>query len=124
MTGAEVAQDTLGLTGAGVKVGIIDTGIDIDHPAFGGGGAPGATPFPSARIVAGYDFVGDDYNASGSGKPVPLPDANPDDCAGHGTHVAGIVGANGGGIKGVAPGRHVRRVPRLRLQWHDRRRTS
>jgi minor extracellular serine protease Vpr len=33
-----------------------------------------------------------------------VPDANPDDCNGHGTHVAGIVGANGGGIKGVAPG--------------------
>ena len=33
-----------------------------------------------------------------------MPDVNPDDCNGHGTHVAGIVGANGGGIKGVAPG--------------------
>ena len=61
MTGAKVAQDTLGLTGAGVKVGIIDTGIDIDHPAFGGGGVPAAPTFPSARIVAGFDFVGDAY---------------------------------------------------------------
>jgi subtilisin family serine protease len=34
---------------------------------------------------------------------VPSPDDNPDDCQGHGTHVAGIVGANGGGIVGVAP---------------------
>lgn len=94
MTGAKVAQDTLGLSGAGVKVGIIDTGVDIDHPAFGGSGIPGTTVFPSARIVAGYDFVGDAYDAGTN--PVPVPDANPDDCNGHGTHVAGIVGANGG----------------------------
>ena len=104
MTGANIAQNTLGLAGRGVKVGIIDTGIDIDHPAFGGSGVNGTTPFPSARVVAGYDFVGDNYNADGSGAQlVPVPDFNPDDCAGHGTHVAGIVGANGGGLKGVAP---------------------
>ena len=121
MTGAKVAQDTLGLSGNGVKVGIIDSGIDIDHPAFGGSGTPGTTSFPTARIVAGWDFVGDNYNAAGTAsEQIPIPDANPDDCAptaangpppasspaagGHGTHVAGIVGANGGGIKGVAPG--------------------
>ncbi len=107
LTGANIAQNTLGLTGQGVKVGVIDTGIDIDHPAFGGSGVNGTTPFPSARVVAGYDFVGDAYNADPSSaayNPVPMPDNNPDDCAGHGTHVAGIVGANGGGLKGVAPG--------------------
>lgn len=107
MTGASVAQNTRGLTGKGIKVGIIDTGIDIDHPAFSGGGVPGGTAFPSARVVAGYDFVGDTYNADSTSpayNPVPSPDANPDDCNGHGTHVAGIVGANGGGFKGVAPG--------------------
>ena len=105
LTGVNVVQNTLGLTGAGIKVGIIDTGIDIDHPAFGGSGTPGSTSFPSARVVAGYDFVGDAYNAAGTGAAlIPVPDANPDDCAGHGTHVAGIVGANGGGVRGVAPG--------------------
>ena len=104
LTGADVAQNELGLTGKGIKVGIIDTGIDIDHPAFGGTGTPGTTAFPSARIVAGYDLVGDAYNAGGTGAAlIPVPDANPDDCGGHGTHVAGIVGANGGGLKGVAP---------------------
>ena len=104
MTGAKVAQDSLGLSGRGVKVGIIDTGIDIDHPAFGGSGVPGTTPFPTARVITGYDFVGDDYDSSGSpAAQVPMPDANPDDCNGHGTHVAGIVGGNGGGVEGVAP---------------------
>ena len=48
--------------------------------------------------------MGDNYNAGGTAEQqIPVPDANPDDCGGHGTHVAGIVGANGGGIKGVAP---------------------
>lgn len=105
LTGANVAQAS-GWTGAGIKVGIIDSGIDIDHPALGGGGVPGATPFPSARVAYGYDFVGDAYNAdptSPTYNPVPSPDYNPDDCGGHGTHVAGIVGANGA-VKGVAPG--------------------
>ena len=32
-----------------------------------------------------------------------MPDTDPDDCNGHGTHVSGIIGANGG-VKGVAPG--------------------
>jgi subtilisin family serine protease len=104
LTGAKQAQDS-GLSGKGIKVGIVDTGIDIDHPAFGGGGVPGGTSFPTARVADGYDLVGDAYNAGGSGAAlIPVPDANPDDCNGHGTHVAGIVGGNGGGIKGVAPG--------------------
>lgn len=104
MTGADIAQNQLGLSGQGVKVGIIDTGIDIDHPAFGGTGVPGTTAFPNARVIAGYDLVGDNYNSSGTGDQlVPVPDPVPDDCAGHGTHVSGIVGANGGGVKGVAP---------------------
>jgi len=105
MTGADIAQSQYGLTGAGIKVGIIDTGIDIDHPDLGGNGTNGSTAFPSARVAYGYDFVGDAYNAdpaSPSYNPIPTPDANPDDCGGHGTHVAGIVGANGV-VKGVAP---------------------
>ena len=102
-TGASAAQ-TAGYSGSGIKVGIIDTGIDIDHPAFGGGGVPGGTSFPSARVAYGYDFVGDDYDAGSTGGAlVPVPDPNPDDCGGHGSHVSGIVGGNGGGIRGVAP---------------------
>lgn len=105
MTGAKVAQDSRGLSGSNVKVGVIDTGIDIDHPAFGGSGTSGTTAFPSARVAFGYDLVGDAYDAGGTGAAlIPVPDANPDDCNGHGTHVSGIVGANGAGIRGVAPG--------------------
>ncbi len=102
MTGADLAQAN-GLTGAGVKVGVIDTGIDYHHPDLGGGFGPGY------RVVTGYDFVGDRFDASGSGGAlIPHPDRDPDDCNSHGTHVAGIIGASGnpatGGARGVAPG--------------------
>jgi minor extracellular serine protease Vpr len=106
MTGANLVQQQLGLTGAGVKVAVMDTGIDIDHLDFGGSGVGGTTSFPTSRITHGHDFVGDAFNAdpaSPAYNPTPAPDANPDDCGGHGSHVAGIVGANGT-LKGVAPG--------------------
>jgi len=100
MTGADVAQSDLGLTGDGIKVAVMDTGIDYDHPDLGGCFGDGC------RVAFGWDFVGDAYNAdpsSPSYNPIPSPDADPDDCQGHGTHVSGIVGANGVVI-GVAPG--------------------
>ena len=99
MTGADYVQDTLGFTGKNVKVAIMDTGIDYDNPDLGG--CFGAT----CRVFTGWDFVGDAYNADDTSlhfSPTPVPDADPDDCNGHGTHVSGIVGANGV-VKGVAP---------------------
>jgi minor extracellular serine protease Vpr len=102
LTGADIAQSSLGLTGAGVKVGIIDTGVDYDHPDLGGDGvARSNSPmFPNARVIAGWDFVGDAFGGPGTDA---VPDPYPDDCDGHGTHVSGIVGA-AGGVTGVAPG--------------------
>lgn len=107
MTGADMVQSELGYTGAGIKVGIIDTGVDVNHPAFGGNGITENDSiffFSSPRILYGYDFVGDDFNADDA-DPEIVPDPIPDDCAGHGTHVAGIVGANDStnDMKGVAP---------------------
>ncbi|EKM54703.1 uncharacterized protein PHACADRAFT_258717 [Phanerochaete carnosa HHB-10118-sp] len=85
-----------GIIGKGVKVGIIDTGIDWTHPDLGGGIGPGF------KIIGGFDFVGDAFN----GTNTPMPDPDPlDQCNGHGTHVAGIIGANPGNafkISGVA----------------------
>jgi minor extracellular serine protease Vpr len=104
MTGADIAHAE-GYDGTGVKVGIVDTGLDLDHPDLGGDGVAGA-PYTNSRVVGQYDFVGDAYNAdptSASYNPTPSPDTIADDCNGHGTHVSGIVGANGG-VTGVAPG--------------------
>lgn len=97
MTGADIAQSELGLTGEGLRVAVMDTGVDYTHPDLGGPGG-----FPSERVVAGHDFVGDDFNASVPAKNNPVPDDDPQDCNGHGTHVAGIIGAQGE-VTGVAP---------------------
>jgi minor extracellular serine protease Vpr len=70
-----------GFEGQGIKVGIIDTGIDFNHPDLLGYG-------PEGKVVGGYDFV------SGNEKPI--------DTNGHGTEVAGIVAADGS-FTGVAP---------------------
>ncbi|MET8627470.1 S8 family serine peptidase [Kitasatospora sp. NPDC004669] len=101
-----------GNTGQGVRIGIIDSGIDYTHADFGGPGteeafrsvergkpAPAAL-FPNAKVVGGKDLVGDDYNpdpASPQYQPVPHPSDNPIDCVrnGHGTHVAGTAAGYG-----------------------------
>ncbi len=100
----------LGVTGEGVKVGVIDTGIDYTHADFGGPGtvaawnaahAASAGPFtPTAKVVGGYDFVGDAYDAGVDGSE-PAPDPNPLDCEGHGTHVAGTAAGYGVGADGT-----------------------
>ena len=101
MTGADATQDGLGHTGDGIKVAVMDTGVDYHHPDLGGGFGAGK------KVFTGWDFVGDRFNAAGTGGAlIPHPDGDPDDCQGHGTHVAGIIGAKPaaeGGIKGVAP---------------------
>ncbi|MDV6012794.1 S8 family serine peptidase [Haloechinothrix sp. LS1_15] len=97
MTGSDIAQSELGLSGDGLRVAVMDTGIDYTHPDLGGPGQ-----FPTQRVVAGWDFVGDDFDAGHPDTLEPQPNPDPMDCHGHGTHVAGIVGAEGE-VTGVAP---------------------
>lgn len=110
--GATAVQNA-GFDGSGIKVAVLDSGIDYTHANLGGGGtladyeaAYGSGPadprnttrdglFPTADVVDGYDFVGETWP---NGALAPDPD--PIDFEGHGTHVADIIGGEGG----VAPG--------------------
>lgn len=115
--GAESA-DKENLHGEGMKVGIIDTGIDYTHKMFLGEGTEEAyknndpslanAGFPNKKVVGGIDFVGSKYNSASPNVEdrIPVPDANPLDEGGHGSHVAGTVAGLGDGINtydGVAP---------------------
>ncbi len=99
-----------GLTGEGVKVAVIDTGIDYLHRNFGGPGGvnldndptvTGDAPnFPGVKVAGGYDFAGNTYNATTGAvayQPIPQPDPDPVDCygVGHGSHVAGTIAGYG-----------------------------
>src|ERR1051325_11578819 len=75
------------ITGRGQSVAILDTGVDYNHPALGGGWG--------RTVVGGWDFVSND--------------ADPMDETGHGTMVAGMIASKAfsyGGFKyrGIAPG--------------------
>lgn len=68
-----------GYSGNGISIAIVDTGVDYNHPALGAGFGPGF------KFSYGYDLVGDAY----TGDNTPVPDNDPMDCYGHGTHVSG-----------------------------------
>src|SRR5262245_24136416 len=69
------------ITGKGVTVAVIDTGVDYNVPALGGGFGTGK------KVIAGYDFFDND--------------SNPMDESGHGTSVAGVIAANKYTVNGV-----------------------
>jgi len=108
----DVWAGVFGLRGEGVKIAVIDTGIDYTHAMFGGPGTVAA--FQAARstntaaadpllfgpaapkVKGGTDLVGDFYDANSSDPArAPIPDPNPLDCNGHGSHVAGTAAGAG-----------------------------
>lgn len=104
--------------GEGIKIAVIDTGIDYTHANFAGPGtvaayaaANAADTVPanplyfgplSPKVKGGFDLVGDAYNGSNA----PAPDPNPLDCNGHGSHTAGTAagyGVTSGGATYAGP---------------------
>lgn len=116
--GAATAQ-AQGVDGSGVTVAVLDSGIDYTHRNLGGAGTAEAYAaaygtatsdpknttldglFPTAKVVGGYDFVGESWPNTPE-----APDPDPIDLEGHGTHVADIIAGKSldGAHKGVAPG--------------------
>ncbi len=116
------AVQALGYDGSGVRVAVLDSGIDYTHFNLGGPGIEAfydtcyagraaapvgdcATYFgPGAsKVVGGFDFVGENWGPNSAPR---AEDPNPLDVYGHGTHVADIIGGRSadGTHKGVAPG--------------------
>ena len=109
--GGDISQQT-GYTGKGMVVAILDTGLDTSHEAFQNdvNGAKYTKTDIQAKILnnklhAGEISVDSVYKSS----KIPFaydysePDTNVAGGNSHGTHVAGIVGANGVKVTGVAP---------------------
>ena len=103
--------DQITQKGDGKVVAVIDTGVDMTHPAFTG--ALGGTPALSADKVASLTpQLGNGKTGGYVSEKFPFaydyadndPDASPTGEAGsHGTHVAGITAGNAGEIVGIAP---------------------
>ena len=103
--------DQITQKGDGKVVAVIDTGVDMTHPAFAGAlhGTPGLS---EDKVDALTPHLGDGKNGTYVSEKFPFaydyadndPDASPTGKAGsHGTHVAGITAGNAGEIVGIAP---------------------
>jgi len=112
IVGAEVAWETLGgadNAGKGIKIGIIDSGIDVSNPLFRGDGMamPPGYPKQSEHLdfINGKVIVARSYHDQFLN---PQENETPEDELGHGTRVAAVAGgrfvqAPLADIRGIAP---------------------
>jgi minor extracellular serine protease Vpr len=114
--GADVIQRQLGADGTGMKIAVVDDGIDQTNPFFDPAGysyppgfPKGDTAYTTPKVIVARDFPGPNAGKAGS---LPLDPAS----SFHGTHVAGIAAGDAGttapagadhprvtGLSGVAP---------------------
>ncbi len=114
--GADVVHQQLGADGAGIKIGVVDDGIDQTNPffdptgyAYPAGFPKGDTSYTTPKVIVARVFPGPNAGKAGS---LPLDPQS----SFHGTHVAGIAAGDAGttapaggdhpqvsGLSGVAP---------------------
>lgn len=99
LVSADKVENDLKVTGKGVTVCVIDSGIDYTHPSLGGCTTQQFLAGQCSKVVGGYDFC-----PYWDGRYCVGTDPDPMDIAGHGTHVAGIVASSHNRYRGVAPG--------------------
>ncbi|MBO0589239.1 S8 family serine peptidase [Sporosarcina sp. E16_8] len=98
-----------GIEGQGIKVAVLDTGIDKDHPDFAGIYKGGKNFIPNSATYTKARADNDASETSPVERPAGTPEFNATGSAfytSHGTHVAGTIaaiGANPYGVKGIAP---------------------
>jgi hypothetical protein len=109
------ASDVANAQGAGVVVGIVDTGIDWNHRDFSNDGAPDTTRIlaiwdqtisshAGGAFPAGYSYGAEYTKASIDAKLAGGANViNTTDTDGHGTHVASIAAGDGSATNGVIP---------------------
>ena len=114
--GADALQASTGATGAGIKIGVVDDGIDQTNPylspagfSYPAGFPKGNTAFTTPKVIVAKSFPGPNSGAAGA---LPVDRA----ASFHGTHVSGIAAGDAGtnapagrdhpavnGLTGVAP---------------------
>ena len=116
LIGADALQTATGATGAGIKIGVVDDGIDQTNPylspagfSYPAGFPKGNTSFTTPKVIVAKSFPGPNAGAAGA---LPVDRA----ASFHGTHVSGIAAGDAGtnapagrdhpavsGLSGVAP---------------------
>lgn len=108
-----------GINGAGVRVAVLDSGIDYTHAAFGGAGTSAAffaaygtstsdsrnksaVSWPQGSVIGGFDFVGEAWPA-GALAPDPDPIASP--ATGNSLGITGTDGSHGTSVADIIAGR-------------------